>query len=78
MKHNYPTHRRPRNVEYSKSYKLLQIVTEERFRELFKKDGMYTVAKILSAELSTEISPYVVRHVRRRYNLGGKNEADNL
>ena len=69
-KHNYPMQRKPRNVAYSKSYQLLQIVGEERFRELFSKHGMYKAADILSIELEQEISPYVVRHVRTRYKLG--------
>ena len=69
-KHNYPKQRKPRIVAYSKSYQLLQIVGEERFRELFSKHGMYKTADILSIELEQEISPYVVRHVRTRYKLG--------
>jgi len=67
--HNYPTQRKNRNVSYSKSYKLLQTVGEEKLRQLFSKAGMYTVSKWLK-ELGYEASPYVVRHARKRYNLG--------
>jgi hypothetical protein len=75
---NYPKNRKSRNVSYSKSYKLLQLVGEEELKKLFSKFGMYTSAKILSANIGTDISPYVVRHMRSRYNLGEKNEKDNL
>lgn len=73
-KHAYPANRKPRDVSYSKSYKLLQAVGEKKLKQLFIKDGMYNVSKILSIELGQEISPYVVRHMRRRYNLGETNE----
>ena len=76
-KHNYPANRKPREVSYSKSYKLLQAVGEEKLRQLFSMAGMYTVAKILSNELGQDISAYVVKHCRSRYRLGGKNEKDN-
>ena len=69
-KHSYPKNRKPRNVAYSKSYQLLQIVGEDRFRMLFSKHGMYKAADILSIELEQEVSPYVVRHLRTRYKLG--------
>lgn len=74
--HNYPANRKPREVSYSKSYKLLQAVGEEKLRHLFSKAGMYTVSKWLG-ELGHEASPYVVRHCRSRYKLGGANEKDN-
>ena len=70
-KHNYPANRKPRDVSYSKSYKLLQLVGEEELRKLFSRFGMYLSAKILSANIGTDISPYVVRHMRTRYQLGG-------
>ena len=76
-KHNYPINRKPREVSYSKSYKLLQTVGEERLRQLFSKDGMYTVSKILTQEYNKYISPYVIRHCRSRYKLAEKNEKDN-
>ena len=68
--HNYPKNRKLRDVSYSKSYKLLQLVGEEKLRQLFAEHGMYTSSKILSEQLGQEISPYVVRHTRKRYNLG--------
>ena len=77
-KHRYPAKRKNRNVSYSKSYKLLQLVGEEKLKEMFSKAGMYTTAKILSQELGQEISPYVVRHMRRRYKLGEAYEKDRL
>jgi hypothetical protein len=77
-KHKYPTNRRHRDVSYSKSYKLFHLVGEERLRDLFTKHGMYNSAKILSEELEQDISPYVVRHCRSRYNLGCIDEKDNL
>jgi hypothetical protein len=76
-KHNYPTQRQNRDVSYSKSYKLLQQVGEERLRQLFGKDGMYTVSKILTQEYDEYISPYVIRHCRSRYKLGGANGKEN-
>lgn len=77
-KHNYPKTRKARTVEYSSSYKLLQIVGEKKFRELFRVHGMYNVARILSQELSIEVSPYVIRHIRKKYELGGEdNEKSN-
>lgn len=75
--HNYPANRAARQVTYSKSYKLLQLVGEDRLKQLFGKDGMYVISKILSKEYDEYISPYVVRHCRSRYKLGGKNEKDN-
>jgi hypothetical protein len=69
-KHNYPKNRKLRDVSYSKSYKLLQLIGEDNLHQLFSEHGMYTSAKILSEQLGEQISPYVVRHVRRRYNLG--------
>jgi hypothetical protein len=73
-KHNYPEHRKNRDVSYSKSYKLLQLVGEERLKQLFGKDGMYTVSKILTQEYKEYISQYVVKHCRSRYSLGGVDE----
>ncbi|MCK9211496.1 MAG: hypothetical protein M0P61_11725 [Ignavibacteriaceae bacterium] len=78
MKHNYPKNRKPRDVSYSKSYKLVQQIGEEKLRDLFSKAGMYTVSKWL-AELGYEATPYVVRHARKRYKLGDRiNEKENL
>jgi hypothetical protein len=68
--HNYPANRNPRDVSYSKSYKLLQLVGEEELKKLFSKFGMYKSAKIISANIGTDVSPYVVRHMRTRYQLG--------
>lgn len=68
-KHAYPTNRKPRDVSYSKSYKLLQIVGEQELRKLFSQHGMYTAAKILSYNLGEIISPYVVRYTRKKYGL---------
>ena len=76
-KHKYPKIRRSRNCSYSKSYKLLQLVGEEELKRLFSKFGMYTSAKILSANIGTDISAYVVRHCRTRYKLGGTIGKDN-
>jgi predicted AlkP superfamily pyrophosphatase or phosphodiesterase len=73
-KRNYPKNRKKRNVSYSKSYKLLQEYGEERLKVLFQKHGMYTSSKIISNELGKDFSPYVIRHCRKRYNLGGINE----
>ena len=73
-KPTYPSTRRPRDVSYSKSYKILQIVGAEELKLLFSKFGMYTAAKILSYNLGEIISPYVVRHMRKRYELGRQNE----
>ncbi len=71
-KHNYPVSRKARDVSYSKSYKLYHAVGEDRLKALFAKHGMYISAKILSEELGEEVSPYVVRHTRTKYNLQGK------
>lgn len=68
-KHAYPANRKPRDVSYSKSYKLLQAVGEEKLRELFGNAGMYTVAKQVTSLLGYEVSPYVCRHVRTKYGL---------
>ncbi|MBI2417430.1 MAG: hypothetical protein HYV28_05910 [Ignavibacteriales bacterium] len=72
--HQYPKTRKPRDISYSKSYKILQLVGEEELKLLFSRFGMYTSAKILSHNLGEIISPYVVRHLRKRYELGGQNE----
>ena len=77
-KHNYPAQRKPRTVEYRKSYKLLQKVGKEELKALFSKYGMYTSAKILSYNLGEIISPYVVRHMRKIYQLGKQHEENNL
>lgn len=76
-KRRYPAIRKNRDVSYSKSYKLLQLAGEEKLRQLFTKDGMYTVSKILTQEYGEYISPYVVRHCRSRYKLGGVNGKEN-
>jgi hypothetical protein len=68
MKHDYPTTRKPRDVLYSKTHHLIQRVGEERLKGLLSRHGMYNAAKILSNELLTEISPYVVRHARSKLN----------
>lgn len=76
-KHRYPAIRKNRDVSYSKSYKLLQAVGEEKLRQLFSKAGMYTVSKWLE-ELGYEASPYVVRQARKKYNLWVSDEKTNL
>lgn len=65
-KHNYPKQRKKRNTEYSKSYKLLKTVGEDRFWELSCKYGQYKLAELLSKELSQEVSPYVINFIRRK------------
>ena len=65
-------------MSYSKSYKLLQEVGEEKLRDLFQKHGMYKSAKILSEQLGHDISPYVVRHTWKRYNLMETNAENNI
>lgn len=75
-KNNYPSTRRPRNVSYSKSYKLLHAVGEETLKEMFKKAGMYTVAAQLSEMLGQQITPAVARYTRTRYKLGRTNETN--
>jgi hypothetical protein len=72
--HNYPKNRKPRDVSYCKSYKLLQAAGEEYLRDLFSKKGMYSSAKAIREELGLEFSPYVVRYCRSRYNLGVTDE----
>jgi hypothetical protein len=76
-KHVYPANRKPRDVAYSKSYKLLQIVGEDELKLLFSKFGMYLASKILSYNLGEEVSPYVLNHMRKRYQLGGKRNEEN-
>jgi hypothetical protein len=73
-KNNYPKHRKTRDVSYSKSYKLLHAVGEEKLKELFSNAGMYIVAKQASELLGYEVSASVTRYCRKRYNLGRKNE----
>lgn len=73
-KHNYPKNRKSRDTSYCKSYKILQLVGEEELRKLFSRHGMYTAAKILTYNIGEQISPYVVRYLRTRYNLGVSNE----
>jgi hypothetical protein len=73
-KHNYPKNRKSRDVSYCKSYKIMQLVGEEELKKLFSKHGMYTAAKILTFNIGEEISPYVARHLRTRYNLGAQHE----
>lgn len=75
-KHNYPKTRKPRNVEYSKSYKLYHQVGEKELRKLFQKHGMYVAARMLSEQLGQDVSPYVLKHMREKFNLGVKNEKD--
>lgn len=77
-KHNYPKIRKPRDVSYSKSYKLLQAIGENQLRKFFEKAGMYTVSKQVSDTLDYYVSPYVVRHCRDRYKLGVKKENANI
>jgi hypothetical protein len=77
-KHEYPAQRAKRDISYSKSYKILQIVGEEELKLLFSKFGMYNAAKILSHNLGEIVSPYVVRHMRKRYQLGVKNEENTI
>jgi hypothetical protein len=71
-KHNYPKQRKKRNTEYSKSFKLLNSIGEERFWELTAKYGQYKLSEILSKELSQEVSPYVINYIRKKK----KNEKD--
>jgi len=73
-KHKYPTNRKNRDVSYSKSYKLLQAMGEDKLKEMFKQAGMYMVSRQVSELLGYEVTPAVVRHTRRRYNLGSADE----
>jgi hypothetical protein len=73
-KHNYPKQRKKRNTEYSKSYKLLKTVGEDRFWELSGKYGQYKLAELLSKELAQDVSPYVINFIRRKK----KNERDAI
>lgn len=78
-KHLYPAVRKARNCEYSKSYKLLQAVGEEKLREIFSRGGMFLAAREISALLGYEVSAPVVRHCRTRYKLKQEetNEKEN-
>ena len=73
-KHVYPAQRKARNVEYSKSYKILHAVGEEKLKEIFSKVGMYLASERITLILGYYVSPYVTRHCRDRYNLGGSDE----
>ena len=77
-KHSYPANRKNRDVSYSKSYKLLQAIGEEKLKEMFSKAGMYTVSKQASLILGYYVSPAIARHCRSRYNLGEVYEKDNF
>ncbi len=73
-KHNYPKQRKKRNTEYSKSYKLLKTIGEEKFWELSAKYGQYKLSELLSKEFSLEVSPYVINYIRKKY----RNEKDTI
>lgn len=79
MKHNYPKNRKPRNVEYSKSYKLFQSLGRETLTEILSRVGMFLAAREIKALLGYEVSAPVVRHCRTRYKLkqGEINETEN-
>lgn len=77
-KHVYPANRKPRDVSYSKSYKILKTVGELELRKLFSRYGMYTAAKILAFNIGEDVSPYVVKHMRKRYELGGQHEENTI
>jgi hypothetical protein len=74
MKHNYPKIRKKRDVSYSKSYKLLQQVGIEKFKEILSRVGMYKAAKEISEIVNEDVTPWVVRYIRN-YKL---NEKGNL
>jgi hypothetical protein len=73
-KHNYPKQRKKRNTEYSKSYKLLRTIGEDRFWELSGKCGQYKLSELLSKELSQDVSPYVINYIRKK----NRNEKDTI
>ena len=72
--HNYPATRKPRDISYSKSYKIVEALGEEKLRDLFNEAGQYVVARQLSGILGYDVTPNVAHYCRKRYNLGGRNE----
>jgi len=62
--HNYPKTRKCRDTSYAKSTKLLNIISVERFKEIFAVKGIYLAARQLSEELNMPVSPYVCRYIR--------------
>jgi len=68
-KHNYPKERKKRDCSYAMSNKIFYQVGEGKLRELFSKNGMYTVAGQLTELMGVEVTFNVTNYLRRRYSL---------
>jgi hypothetical protein len=77
--HNYPKTRKCRDTSYANSTQLLKTVGADKFKEMFLRNGMYTVAKELSQELNIPVSPYVCRYIRKyKLDSGDKNNEEGI
>lgn len=69
MKHNYPKARKPRNTEYSKTYKLLERYGEKKLYKLWRDlGGMYKTADYLTWDMEIWITPAIVRYLSHKFN----------
>jgi len=55
------TTKKPKDVSYSQSYKIIQKHGLETVRELWQKMGMYDTARML------DTTPWVIRHLSHKY-----------
>lgn len=65
---NYPKNRKSRDTSYSMTQKLLTQLGEEKIKKTWQKNGMFKTAEILTDELQTFISPYVIRYMTNKFN----------
>lgn len=68
-KHKYPKQRKSRDCSYALSYKIYHNIGATKLRDLFSKNGMYTVARQLTELMGVEVTPNVTSYLRKRYNL---------
>jgi len=77
-KHNYPKQRVPRDVSYSKSYKLVEAVGRDNLAKLLSHTSPYRASFMLSEQLDQHVSQYVIRYAKKRYNLVREHEENTI
>jgi hypothetical protein len=65
-KHNYPKTRKPRNTEYSMTYKILNRIGKDKLFEIWKDNGHRRTAFIVSDMLRDYVSPMVIQHIAQK------------
>lgn len=66
-KHKYPKNRKPRSTQYSTTWKLINLLGQEKLYEIWKMRGHLATSKYLTELLDIPVSYGMVLHLARKF-----------